>query len=224
MRYQPAAAYVRMSTDHQEYSIENQKVAIREFAYKRGFRIVRSYEDPGRSGITFSNRPGLQNLIRDVVSHCLGAKAILVYDISRWGRFQDCDEAAHYEFICRANGIPVLYCAESFDNDTSEGSMLLKAVKRTMAAQFSRELGEHVTQMKKMLVEQGIRVGGVAPIGFRRAAVSPTGVIEQVLEAGMRNASPSRRIVLVPGPTKEVRLVRRIFDALVNQRKSCSEI
>jgi hypothetical protein len=31
---------------------------------------------------------------------------------SRWGRFQDADESAHYEFLCKSAGIPVHYCAE----------------------------------------------------------------------------------------------------------------
>jgi len=39
-------------------------------------------------------------------------KAILVYDVSRWGPFQDNDEAAHYEFLCKSTGVPVHYCAE----------------------------------------------------------------------------------------------------------------
>ncbi len=46
-------------------------------------------------------------------------KVILVYDVSRWGRFQDVDEAAHYEFLCRSASVPVRYCAEQFENDGS---------------------------------------------------------------------------------------------------------
>jgi DNA invertase Pin-like site-specific DNA recombinase len=37
---------------------------------------------------------------------------VLVYDVSRWGRFQDIDESAHYEFVCKQAGIKVAYCAE----------------------------------------------------------------------------------------------------------------
>ena len=41
-------------------------------------------------------------------------KRFSVYDVSRWGRFQDPDESAHYEFLCKAAGVRVHYCAEQF--------------------------------------------------------------------------------------------------------------
>src|SRR5258705_1678154 len=76
----------------------------------------------------------------DVQSAVRDFEAILVYDVSRWGRFQDADEGAYYEHLCSRAGIPVHYCEEQFDNDGSIGSTLLKNVKRVMAGEYSREL------------------------------------------------------------------------------------
>ena len=45
-----AAQYVRMSTDHQRYSTENQAEIIAAYAARRNFEIVRTYADEGRSG------------------------------------------------------------------------------------------------------------------------------------------------------------------------------
>jgi DNA invertase Pin-like site-specific DNA recombinase len=89
-----------MSTEHQQYSIENQAAAIQAYADRNKFEIVRSYSDAARSGILFKNRPALSNLLQDVMSGRAAFRAILVYDISRWGRFQDSDEAAHYVSSC----------------------------------------------------------------------------------------------------------------------------
>jgi DNA invertase Pin-like site-specific DNA recombinase len=89
-------------------------------------------------------------------------KTVLVYDVSRWGRFQDTDEAAHYEFLCEQAGVPIRYCAEPFANDGTMSSALLKALKRTMAAEFSRELGEKVYVGQKRLAQLGFRMGGYA--------------------------------------------------------------
>lgn len=50
---------------------------------------------------------GLQRLIEDVVQTAEPYKAILVHDVRRWGRFQDTDESAHYEYLCKAAGVPV---------------------------------------------------------------------------------------------------------------------
>lgn len=100
-----AAQYVRMSTDHQRYSIENQAAVIATYAQLHGLTIVSTYRDEGESGLKIKNRVGLTQLLKDVQSGHADFSHILVYDISRWGRFQDTDESAHYEFLCKRAGI-----------------------------------------------------------------------------------------------------------------------
>lgn len=90
-----AAQYVRMSTDAQKYSIENQMAAIAAHAARRHIKIVRTYADAGRSGLRIQGRAGLQDLIRDVQLGRADYDCMLVYDITRWGRFQDVDESAY---------------------------------------------------------------------------------------------------------------------------------
>jgi DNA invertase Pin-like site-specific DNA recombinase len=75
------------------------------------------------------------------MSRDVAYRAILVYDVSRWGRFQDTDEGAHYEVVCKQAGVPIHYCAEPFINDGALQNALMKALKRTMAGEYSRELG-----------------------------------------------------------------------------------
>src|SRR5207253_1672658 len=89
---------------------------------------------------------------------------LLVYDVSRWGRFQDIDESAHYEFICKQAGVRVEYCAEQFDNDGSMLSSIVKNLKRVMAAEFSRELSAKVYAGQSRLVRLGFRHG--SPLGY----------------------------------------------------------
>ena len=93
-----AAQYVRMSTEHQQYSIASQQDAIRRYAADHSMEIVRTYSDAGKSGLTFEKRDALQSLIGDVESGRADYSAVLVYDVSRWGRFQDVDESAYYEY------------------------------------------------------------------------------------------------------------------------------
>ena len=100
-----AAQYVRMSTGMQIYSIESQSDAIAVFAAKRGLTIVRSYEDAGKSELGIEGRSALRSLMKDVRSGTADFGTILVYDGSRWGRFQDADESAYYEFLCKESGV-----------------------------------------------------------------------------------------------------------------------
>jgi len=134
----PAAQLLRMSTEHQRYSFANQTARIQQYADMNGFLIVQTYSDAARSGLVLKRRSGLLQLLHDVTSGNAAFKAILVYDVSRWGRFQDSDEAAHYEFLCRSAGIAVHYCAETFPNDGTLLSSLSKAANLALRCSMVR--------------------------------------------------------------------------------------
>ena len=63
-----AAAYVRMSTEHQQYSTSNQMDVIREYAKRRGLEIVMLYSDEGKSGLNIQGRDSLAQMLKDVQS------------------------------------------------------------------------------------------------------------------------------------------------------------
>jgi DNA invertase Pin-like site-specific DNA recombinase len=220
----PAAAYVRMSTDHQKYSTENQLETIRRYADQRGFDIVEVFEDAGRSGLKIDGREGLQRLMREVQAAAAKFSAILVYDVSRWGRFQDADEGAYYEHLCSRAGIRVHYCGEQFDNDGTIGSILLKNVKRVMAGEYSRELSVKVFAGQCRLVELGFRQGGPAGYGLRRQLIDENRAPKGELQRGDRKSLQTDRVVLSLGPPEEINQVRRIYSMFVDQGLSEQEI
>ncbi|MEX3944875.1 recombinase family protein [Paraburkholderia sp. BR10937] len=219
-----AAAYVRMSTEHQQYSTQNQRDRILEYATRRGLQIVRTYADEGRSGLSIDGRPALQKLIADVEHRRADFQVILVYDVSRWGRFQDADESAYYEYICRRSGIEVAYCAEQFDNDGSPISTIVKGVKRAMAGEYSRELSAKVFAGQCRLIELGFRQGGGAGYGLRRQLVDQSGVLQRELHRGDRKSLQTERVILVPGPESEIRIVNLIYSWFIDESLSEREI
>lgn len=204
----------------QEYSLVNQAEAIEQYARQNGFKIVRTYQDAARSGLLLKYRSGLQQLLADIVKGSMNFSAVLVYDVSRWGRFQDIDEAAFYEFLCRRSGVDIHYCTEPFRNDGTMSSSILKALKRSMAAEFSRELGRKSYAGQKRLVQMGFRVGGQAGYGLRRLMVSADGKRKQILLPGEYKSLSTDRVILVPGPRAEVACVREIFDLALRWRIS----
>ena len=183
-----AAQYVRMSTERQEYSILNQIAAIAVYASIHSFEIVRTYSDPAKSGLDIKRRPGLQALIDDVVGDRADYNAVLVFDVSRWGRFQDTDEAACYEFLCKRAGIKVHYCAEAFPNDGSLASTFLKLVKRTMAAEYLRELSAKVHAGQCRIAANGFKAGGRPGYGLRRLLLDQKGQPKGTLNDGERKS------------------------------------
>lgn len=215
-----AAQYVRMSTEHQQFSTENQRDAIAEFARAKGYEIVRTYADDGKSGLRIEGRESLRQMLADAQSGKAEYKAILVYDVSRWGRFQDADESAYYEYVCKRAGIQVEYCMEQFANDGSPVSTIIKSVKRAMAGEYSRELSNKVFKGQCRLIQLGYRQGGPAGFGLRRMLIDVTGAPKGVLKRGEQKSLQTDRVILVPGPEDETQVVQSIYEQFVKQGKT----
>lgn len=215
-----AAQYVRMSTDHQRYSTENQSDAIARYAEERGYQIIETYTDAGKSGLRIKGRDGLTQLLEDIQAGQTDFKTVLVYDISRWGRFQDADESAYYEYICKRAGIAVEYCAEQFENDGSPVSTIVKGVKRAMAGEYSRELSQKVFAGQSRLIEMGYRQGGPPGFGLRRMLIDEAGNQKGVLAQGEHKSIQTDRVTLVPGPDDEIAVVKQIFHSFVDDNQS----
>jgi DNA invertase Pin-like site-specific DNA recombinase len=219
-----AAEYVRMSTEHQQYSTQNQADKIREYAAQRGIEIVHTYADEGKSGLNIGGRLALQQLIKDVETGAANFQLVLVYDVSRWGRFQDADESAYYEYICRRAGIQVTYVAEQFENDGSPVSTIVKGVKRAMAGEYSRELSAKVFAGQCRLIELGYRQGGPAGFGLRRVLIDQNGSIKSELVRGEHKSLQTDRVILMPGPEVEVDTVNQIYRWFIEMGISETEI
>jgi len=197
---------------------------IREYATRRNMEIVIIYSDEGKSGLNIQGRGELARMISDVQTKQASYKCILVYDISRWGRFQDADESAHYEYTCRKAGIAVHYCAEQFENDGTPSSTIIKTVKRAMAGEYSRELSSKVFQGACRLIQLGFKQGGTAGFGLRRMLVDHTGQKKGLLKMGEHKSIQTDRVILVPGPDEEIATVRWMYEAFVKEGKSEGEI
>jgi len=219
-----AAQYLRMSTEHQQYSTDNQSECIRHYAELHGIEIVRTYSDEGKSGLNLNDRGALRDLLDDVQNGRADYKLVLVYDVSRWGRFQDSDEGAYYEFVCKRANVGIRYCAEQFDNDGSLPSSLLKTIKRAMAAEYSRELSAKVIVGQNRLVKMGFRQGGSAGYGLRRQLLDRNGCPKGFLGPNEQKSIQTDRVILVPGPEDEVNVVHEIYDLFIEGHKTEKEI
>lgn len=206
-----AAQYIRMSTDAQELSPTVQKQALQEYAAATGLTIVASYEDQGKTGLTIKDRPEMRRLLADIALRECVYDHVLVYDVSRWGRFQDTDASAYYEYHCRLNGVRVIYVKEPFADDSSPMATLVKNLKRMMAAEYSRELKVKTRAGQELAMRRGYQMGRMPCIGFRRVSVASDGTIGRELRPGERKPMLTDRVRWVHGPIEEVDLVRRIF-------------
>jgi DNA invertase Pin-like site-specific DNA recombinase len=219
-----AAQYLRMSSENQRYSTENQQTAIAEYARQHGYQVVASYIDAGKSGLSLKGRDALRQLLSDALAARRAFDAILVLDVSRWGRFQNPDQAAHYEFLCRQAGLRVVYCAEPFGEDIAPITTIIKHLKRVMAGEFSRELSVKLSRAHRQQAAMGFRQGARIVYGFRRLLIDAAGKPKQVLRDGERKALDNDKVIVIPGPPEELAVVRRIFRLYVRNQLSAVEI
>jgi DNA invertase Pin-like site-specific DNA recombinase len=220
----PAAEYLRVSTERQEYSLDCQGARIASYAQENGFTVCQTYCDEAKSGLEIGRRRGLSQLLQDVLGAEQSYKAVLVYDVSRWGRFQDPDEAAHYEFLCKTAGVQIHYCAEHFSNDGSLSGLILKTLKRVMAAEYSRELSEKVFAGESRVARDGFRAGGHPGYGFRRMLISANRTQKGELVSGERKNLANERVKLILGPATEIHWVREIYRMFILENRDMQGI
>lgn len=211
------AQYLRMSTDHQQYSIFNQSEFIKDYAEKHNMEIAYTYDDAGKSGINLSGRPALKQLLFDVMESKISIKAILFYDVSRFGRFQEIDEAGYYSHLFKIHGVELIFCAEPIPTKEFplESSVILN-IKRTSAAYHSKNLSEKVFIGQVNLVKRGFHQGGMAGYGLRRMLIDQNGNAKQILDFGTRKSLQTDRVILIPGPKKEIIIVNEIYNMFIN--------
>ena len=68
-----------------------------------------------------------------------------------------------------------MYCAETFPNDGSVASALLKSLRRAMAGEYLRDLSARVFAGQCRIARYGFKLGGSAGYGLRRVLLNRDG-------------------------------------------------
>ena len=222
-----AIAYYRHSAeDKQENSVPIQRGHAQKFAHKYDIEIIHEEADEGKTGLK-ADRPGFENLFNNWI---LNEKApefdyVLVYDVSRWGRFQDQDEAAYYEFCCKQKGKKVVYISRGFPKEEEQLiSHLQTSNERYMAAEYSRQLSSKVFHGSVKVSEQGFSAGGSPCYGMARLLLDENKKPVKVLKPGEWKSLSNQRVTLTPKNDETTQTVKDIFSLLVEQWKTPKEI
>jgi len=85
-----------------------------------------------------------------------------------------------------------------------------------MAGEYSRELSVKVFAGQCRLIELGFRQGGPAGYGLRRQLLGMDGTPKEQLSHGQQKSIQTDRVILVPGPSEELQVVRDVFEAFTH--------
>lgn len=221
-----AVAYYRHSAeDKQENSVQIQKEHTHKFAIEHQIEIIHEEADRGETGL-LADRPAFTKLFDEwILNPKIYFDYILVYDVSRWGRFQDQDEAAYYEFCCKQKGKKVIYVSKGFPNEDNELiSHLQTSMERYMAAEFSRQLSNKVFYGCVKVSEQGYSAGGTACYGMNRILLDENKNPIKILKRGEHKLISNQRVTFNPCYDQTTETVKTIFNLLVEKWQTPDDI
>lgn len=225
--HKKAVAYYRHSAeDKQENSVAIQRQHTEQFAYKNNIEIIHEEADEGKSGL-LANRPAFERLFMNWIENpnAPSFDYVFVYDVSRWGRFQDQDQAAYYTHLCKKYGKEVIYVSRGFP-DTSNPliSSLETSIHRYMAAEYSRQLSEKVFYGCVKVSQQGYSAGGTAAYGMIRQLLDINKNPIRILNTGEHKQIANERVSFTPKDDETTETVREIFNLFVKERYEIPDI
>ncbi|AKG53316.1 resolvase domain protein [Dehalogenimonas sp. WBC-2] len=167
-RTMKVAIYARVSSVAQDVdlSISAQIKALREFANKNGYQIIREFIDEAESGCTDS-RPEFRNMINMAHAKEKPFEGILVWKFSRFARSRK--DSIVYKTLLRKNGVQVVSINEPSE-DTPTGR-LLEGIIESLDEFYSDNLGQEVSRGMKESVSRGFYIARKPPYGYCKVKV-----------------------------------------------------
>ena len=209
------AMYIRMSTELQVESPENQERGIRSYAAQYGIEIIKTYADLGVSGINTEKREQFQTMIDDVEQGRSAFNIVLYLDESRWGRFVDSREADYHRMRLERKNVLCQSCEKPLTLTSNIADRIMTLLRDESASDYCRQLSQKVWAGQCNLVSKGFRQGGVAGFGLRRMLLDEAGRPKQELAMGQRKSLLTERVILMPGSDEDCRIVLWIYDQFI---------
>lgn len=214
-----AIAYLRKSTDMQETSLEQQKAKVLQFAKEHSIKVIEFFAEEA-CGEKVEGRPQFREMIECCKSNEV-FQYVLVYDISRWGRFENPKEAVYWEVEVERAGRKVVFISEGFKED-SIGTSITNFVKSAEASEYLKNIRRQTIRGMVFNAKKGFWMGGRPPYGYDRAIVE-NGKIIEVLPQGKQKGIKDQKIKLVINK-KQAKIIRTIFVMFAKQGLSTHSI
>ena len=160
------ALYCRLSQEDaregESLSIENQKLMLKEYADRNGFRNCQYYIDDGFSGVN-KNRPEYVHMLKDVENGLVGT--VIVKDQSRLGRDHlETDKLMEIVFPA----YDVRFIAVTDGVDSANGFNEMSGIKNYFNDFYARDTSKKIRAVFKAKGERGERVGTSIPYGYMK--------------------------------------------------------
>jgi hypothetical protein len=190
--------YRRCSTDGQDASLADQEATVSSERARLGLtRVLAGFEDDGKKGHD-ETRPGLRAILSFVRTHPNPVRAnadfvpILVYDLARFGRFDDPKKIFAYFVEIEKYGYEFYSVTEKIRSRGNIADFVQAIVKSEQAYDYSVTLSKYGLRTGCSLAQKGFWPGGAAPYAYDRITFGADG-------------KPKYRFATLPDKTVEKR-------------------
>ena len=172
---QITALYCRLSQEDmragESLSIENQRLMLKEYADKNGFRNCQYYVDDGYSG-TDNTRPEYVHMLSDVENGLVGT--VIVKDQSRLGR-DHLETDRLMELVFPA--YDVRFIAVTDGVDSANGINEMSGIKNLLNDMYARDCSNKIRAVLRAKGERGERLAAWIAYGYMRDPSNPKQII-----------------------------------------------
>lgn len=163
-----AVIYARVSSDKQDVdlSISAQLKAVREYAAKNSYAVIREFVDEAESGKT-TRRPAFLDMIAMAKRREHPFECILVWKYSRFARNRY--DSILFKDLLAKHKVRVISINEPFENNPT-GNMMEGFIE-VMDEFYSANLAQEITRGLRESVSRGYWVSSNIPYGYRKIKV-----------------------------------------------------
>ena len=187
----PAALYARVSSDRQDVdlSVAAQLRALRDYADRNGYLVVREFVDEAESG-RVADRPQFRKMLDEAAKPEAPFREILVWKFSRFTHKRE--HAVAFKSMLRRKGVRVVSITEHADD--SPTGKLMEAIIESVDEFYSENLAQEVLRGMREAASRGFWVSTNAPYGYRKVYVQDGAKKRPRLELNPPHDAVARRI------------------------------
>ncbi len=164
----PVALYARVSSERQDVdlSVAAQLRALRDYAERNGYFVVREYIDEAESG-RVADRPQFRKMLDEASQNESPFQEILAWKLPRFTRKRE--HAVAFKSMLRRRGIRVTSITEHADD--SPTGKLMEAIIESVDEFYSENLAQEVKRGMSEAASRGFFLASKAPYGYERIKV-----------------------------------------------------
>ena len=213
-----AVGLIRVSSDGQEFSAEDQQAHFEKWAEKSNRTLLRTFRDESISGVEL-DRPGIRRLLH-FLRECPEKGVLAIWKRNRLVRHTDPRQGIALELKIEELGWQVEYATGYRNSGNLLVDTIAGVVEHHQGGQYLLDLSVDTLRGLVARFREGGTPGGKIPYGYRKLLEGGEGESRLIARRQRHSRAFGERARWVPGDPLEVRVIQRLFERYASGRHS----